>query len=690
MTDTRNSQPGQHRLLTPPAKKLPPIPGPSASVTSLPAHTLAVTLVANDLPAELARSGKYEIRRKLGQGGMGVVYKARHTLLGEKVAIKLMTAEVLDNPEARHRFLREMQAVGQLKHKNIVRALDAEQVGDRLLLVMEYVSGITLDELVKQKGALRVDFACDCIAQAAEGLQYAHDKGMIHRDVKPANLMVTRREHEVKLLDFGLARGPRQQTKPGSYTQAQMFMGTPEYVAPEQATDACSADGRADVYSLGCTLYFLLGGRPPFQADTPMETVVAQIQDEARPLTALRPDVPDELWQVVARMLAKKPAQRYQTPAEVARALQPFLAGGKGAMGADSLVPGEQGAGGQRTEVANRGARTPPVQPAAEPADAEEPEPAPPRQTRPAPRQHRARAKRRWLFWAVGLAAVAMAFLALLILLGRLVLWTDRSTKQGEDTPIHDSLPEPVLVKGGPGIPASSSPPSNPSPNKVVLADAEKWLREANDLYGGQGGKVDRTAAARLYQKAADQGHPLAQGFLGLLHARGQGVTQDRAKAEQLCRGAIDSITKEATNGLVVAQQLLGQLYLEGLGVGKDDKEALRWFERAAAQGLAAAQYHLGLMYESGLAGETNPREARRQYELAADQGFAEAELALGLKYLSGLGGTQNDREALKWVGKAARKDLLEAQFHLGWIYHHRKSVRNDVESVRWYRLAAE
>jgi formylglycine-generating enzyme required for sulfatase activity len=257
---------------------------------------------------------------------MGAVYKAKHNFLGELVAIKVMNADVVENADARSRFLGEMRAAGQLKHANIVRALDAEQLGELLVLVMEFVPGIALDRLVAQRGPLPVDFACRCVAQAAQGLQHAHEKGMVHRDVKPANLIVTPKDQEVKLLDFGLARGPRDQRK-SNQTQMQTFMGTPDYVAPEQATDARSADIRADVYSLGCTLYFLLAGRPPFQGGSPLEIIVAQIQNEAQPITELRADVPAALWAVMARMLQKSPAARYQTPGDVARELQPFVAG---------------------------------------------------------------------------------------------------------------------------------------------------------------------------------------------------------------------------------------------------------------------------------------------------------------------------------------------------------------------------
>jgi serine/threonine protein kinase len=313
-----------------------------------------------DVPPELARSGKFEVLDKLGEGGMGAVYKARHKFLGELIAIKVMKAGALATPQARGRFLREMKSAGQLKHANIVRALDAEQLGDLLVLVMEFVAGITLDRLVAQRGPLPVDFACRCVVQAAQGLQHAHEKGMVHRDIKPANLIIAAKEKEVKLLDFGLARGPRESAQ--TYrTQIGAVIGTPAYMAPEQTTDASRADIRSDIYSLGCTLYYLLAGQSAFQRGSVVNTMLAQVEEQARPLTEVRADVPAGLWDVVAKMLAKKPDERFQTPKEVEEALLPFATGA-----ARAAQPGAA----QAAEAANA--------PTLPPGDTDEVKPQPP------------------------------------------------------------------------------------------------------------------------------------------------------------------------------------------------------------------------------------------------------------------------------------------------------------------------
>jgi formylglycine-generating enzyme required for sulfatase activity/tRNA A-37 threonylcarbamoyl transferase component Bud32 len=275
------------------------------------------------LPPELANHPRYCILRELGRGGMGIVYQARQTLMNRQVVIKVINKALLDNPDALERFHREVEAAARLAHPNIVTAYDAEQASDLHMLVMEFVPGQNLAEVLQKKGPLPVVHACVYARQAALGLQHAHEQGMVHRDIKPHNLMLTPKG-QVKILDFGLAKLVSENRVQAALTALNSYMGTPDYSAPEQATDARKADIRADIYSLGCTLYCLLAGRPPFQEETPVQTILAHLEKEPPPLPELRPDVPAALWAVVARMLAKDPALRYQKPAEVAQALAPF------------------------------------------------------------------------------------------------------------------------------------------------------------------------------------------------------------------------------------------------------------------------------------------------------------------------------------------------------------------------------
>jgi serine/threonine protein kinase len=302
---------------------LPPGPAPTLSEGVDRVKESAGHEPPEGLPPELANHPKYRFVRELGRGGMGVVYQAVQTLMDRPVAIKVINPEVLAHPNALPRFQAEAKAAASLDHPNIIRADDADQVGKLHLLVMEFVAGTSLADLVIKNGPLSIAHACHFVRQAALGLQHAFERGMVHRDIKPQNLMVTARG-VVKILDFGLAR-LRSERGVGGLTQAGVFMGTPEYVSPEQATDARTADIRADLYSLGCTLYFLLTGRPPFREATVVKTVLAQIEKEQPPLRELRPEASAELAAVVGRLLAKDPARRYQTPIELAQALVPFI-----------------------------------------------------------------------------------------------------------------------------------------------------------------------------------------------------------------------------------------------------------------------------------------------------------------------------------------------------------------------------
>ena len=293
-----------------------------------------------DVPAQLAEHPKFRVLRQLGRGGMGVVYLAEHRIMERKVAIKVINKAFLDNAEALQRFHAEVRSAAKLGHPNIVQAFDAEQAGDLHFLVMEFVEGKNLAELLeKRQKPLPILHACNYVLQAARGLQHAFERNMVHRDIKPHNLMVTSKG-QIKILDFGLARMVRERTaQSGGLTSADSFMGTPEYVAPEQAADARQADTRADLYSLGCTLYYLLAGRPPFREETAMKVVMAHVNDEPKPLPELRPDVPAELWAIVQTLLAKDPAQRFQTPHELVQTLTPYARNGSAAAPPKGMEP---------------------------------------------------------------------------------------------------------------------------------------------------------------------------------------------------------------------------------------------------------------------------------------------------------------------------------------------------------------
>jgi serine/threonine protein kinase len=286
--------------------------------------------------------GQYRLLDELGRGGMGSVYKALHTIMDRVVAIKVILPELVQNSLGVEWFRREVRAVTQLHHPNIVMAYDANEAEGLHFLVMEYVEGINLDAMVKRHGPLGVSQTCELMRQAAQALQYAHEKGLVHRDVKPGNLLLplpdaVRADTEplvnsqssltlppvlVKVVDFGLARLQTTAQNDTIMLKTQAgFMGTPDYCSPEQSRDIHSADIRSDLYSLGCTFYYALTGRVPFPAESPMDKLVKHLMEEPTPLEKVRPQVPTGVAVLVRRLMAKDPSKRYQTPAELAEDL---------------------------------------------------------------------------------------------------------------------------------------------------------------------------------------------------------------------------------------------------------------------------------------------------------------------------------------------------------------------------------
>jgi serine/threonine protein kinase len=329
----------------------------SQSLTLSPAtrsseKTPRLAPVAPGVPPDLADHPRYRVLALLGVGGMGAVYQAEHRFMHRLVALKVIRPELVHEPEMVQRFRREVWAAARLDHPNIVTAHDADQAGDTHFLVLEYVEGRNLDEILKERKRLDVAEACEFARQTAEGLQYAFERGMVHRDIKPHNLMVTK-QGTIKILDFGLARfaselisaeaaheatpraaaadagcyddpsGTRPQVR-GGYTDPYICLGTADYVAPEEVLDARRADIRADIYSLGCTLYKFLAGEAPFAGGAQADKLRRHLYSMPRSLAEVRGDVPPALAEVVARMMAKHPEDRFATPAEVVAALSPF------------------------------------------------------------------------------------------------------------------------------------------------------------------------------------------------------------------------------------------------------------------------------------------------------------------------------------------------------------------------------
>lgn len=267
--------------------------------------------------------GRYVILDRLGSGSMGRVYRAHHLLMGRVVALKVIAPEISQNERVVARFQREIRLVGRLDHPNVVRAYDADQVGNMLYIVMEYVAGQSLNLRLRTKGVLSPSQVVEYAAQAALGLAHAHEMGIVHRDIKPSNLLVGDDGH-VKILDLGLGALMEADQEATFATADGIAVGTVDYMSPEQATGR-DVDGRSDLYSLGCAMYHLVSGKVPFPGDSPIERLGKRIGGRPVPILDVRPDVPGPLVKVLEKLLASRPEDRYQSAEEASKALQALV-----------------------------------------------------------------------------------------------------------------------------------------------------------------------------------------------------------------------------------------------------------------------------------------------------------------------------------------------------------------------------
>ena len=276
-------------------------------------------------PDELLEHPRYEVMEHIGTGGMGQVFRAKHRIMDREVAIKVIKRQFMNDETTLKRFENEIKAAAKLNHPSIVSSFDAEVESNINLLVMEYVDGKKMSDLVALKKQLSIRHACHFARQIAQGLQHAMEQGLTHRDIKPQNLLVTS-EGVVKIMDFGLAKFASETLGEDeeSLTLEGESFGTPDYVAPEQVRNAKSADIRADIYSLGCTLYFMLTGRKVFPAGSVGEKLAAHLEKIPDPIGVVRKDLPMDLCAVIEKMMHKDVEQRYQTPEEVASDLKPW------------------------------------------------------------------------------------------------------------------------------------------------------------------------------------------------------------------------------------------------------------------------------------------------------------------------------------------------------------------------------
>lgn len=288
------------------------------------------------------RLGKYKLLGQIGKGGMSSVYLAEHELMKRNVAIKVLPRHRVNDSSYLERFRLEARAVAKLDDPNIVRAYDIDNEGDTHYIVMEYVDGQDLHQIIVGQGPLDYDTAADYIAQVANGLQHAHEMGLVHRDIKPANCLVDK-HGTVKLLDLGLAKLNEDDQASLTMANEENVLGTADYLAPEQALNSHEADSRSDIYSLGCTLYFLLTGSPPFPEGSISERLLKHQTARPESIFKARPDAPASLVEICEIMMSKKPADRFQSAGEVAMQLKAWLAERGRAVGGGTIEERDAG-----------------------------------------------------------------------------------------------------------------------------------------------------------------------------------------------------------------------------------------------------------------------------------------------------------------------------------------------------------
>lgn len=478
-------------------------------------------LLAHGHPSRLVL-GNYVILEKLGQGGMGTVYKARHRRMNRLVALKVLPPSLSQMPEAIARFQREVEAAARLQHPHIAAAYDADEAGGVHFLVMEYVDGPNLSACVKQVGPLPLAVAVRLMIQAAQALAAAHAQGIVHRDIKPGNMMVSA-QGALKVLDLGLARmrSSGASDAPAEMTQTGRVMGTVDYMAPEQARDAKNVDLRADIYSLGCTLYFLATGRPPAEGESLAEKLLWHQTQPLPPLVGQVPHATPELDAVLQKMTAKKPEDRFASMQAVAEALEQCLAGLPPAdpslpiPGLDRLACGAGSASGhsqygQATAVAAAGDTV-----VARPA---------------APDRGRSRRKV-WVALAVCLAALVSGWL-LSSYLGLWAGWGNEARRMGELVVTVEDGPADVRIDGEPrGSVAGAGRPlvlSLPPGGVLVRVERQGFLpfEQRVELAAGEQRHVAvRLEKAQVLPPPAPSPHAAYEKLLALVFQQEGSVT---------------------------------------------------------------------------------------------------------------------------------------------------------------------
>ena len=584
------------------------------------------------LPPELI---SYTLGEKIGEGGMGDVFEAEQKYLKRKVAVKFIRRSKI-SPEALDRFQNEMEIVGRLSDPHIVTAYDAGEINGMPFLVMEYLEGETVQDLIQREGKITPKAALDITIQAAKGLATAHAANIVHRDVKPGNLWIDKKG-AVKILDLGLA----QIHNADSDKSPEEISGTPDFMAPEQCVGSSSIDARADIYALGCTLFYLISGALPFPTEKYPTTRSKLNAHLLTPLPRLKDVVPKlfskyerQSWQTVLDvMTAKSPENRYSSVQEAIDAL---------------------------TDLKNRHSSFPMI-----------------------------------LAGYISSTLSLLLFPIIFVPIGVVLACINYKRGSRKHGIVQFTL---SIVCGIVGGMLGMFAMLNIYEKEEYVPLFKKYFSEEQISIGSEqpNGNSDPNGnnkksipaweavyLAQLYEDAQDN-DPAAMRTLAWHYYQGKSITKNYAKAFELYQRAanlndkpteahlqqeFDAIVGMANDGFAPAQRLLGELYLSGKGVEQDSQKAYEWFLKAAQQGDDKAQYRVGEMLNNGEAGTKDPSKAIPWLLKSAEQGMAESQYALGVCYANGEGVEKSYAEAERWLLKAARQGDPRHEYQLAILY---------------------
>jgi eukaryotic-like serine/threonine-protein kinase len=624
--------------------------------------------------------GQYEIGDLLGEGGIGQVHAAFDTILQREVAMKSLRPELLSDSNFVERFRAEATSLARLNHPNITTLYSLIPDERNLYMVMERVRGHTLDDILKKRNsAIDVRESLAIIAQAADGLAYAHSMGVIHRDIKPSNLMIGE-NGVLKIMDFGIARvrGSQRLTRSGS------IVGTLAYMSPEQLRGE-EGDESCDLYSLAIVLYEMLSGSPPFRADSEYDLMQAQINQKPDRLIPRVPGLDARVEDALLRALAKKPAQRFPSTRAFSDAL------GATALRLDA------------PKILHNDTRL--IEALPSPIASEQPVPKASFFTNMPFGSSLANMSSDMRAILLGGGAALLIALAVLgfvffpsskprdVVVASQTPPQSPSVVQPPKTPAPpQSPPSPAVSPQPPASPGAATTPPVPGPLADIIAAANRGDPDAQNQLGvkyalGEDGLPrDDTKAVEWYRKAASQGYAKGETNLGDMYFFGRGGL-DKSYSE-----ALSWYLKAAQQDFPDAQYRLGVMYEKGLGTSKDIQNAVKYYRSASDHGNPESENVLGTLYATGDAGvPQDDKQAVALYQKAADQGYAKAEKNLGDMYFFGRGVSERDyKQAMLWYGKAADQQLAEAQFRLGYMYEKGLGTQqSNQDAIDMYKKAA-